>query len=109
MHELGISQQIVEAATEKSGGRRVTRIVLEIGKLSGVLPDAIRFCFGECTAGTAAEGAKLEIIELPGLARCLDCSKEIPLDRPFGRCACGNSFLDWISGDELKLKEMEVA
>jgi hypothetical protein len=33
---------------------------------------------------------------------------EVMLDRPFGRCACGSSDLDWISGEELRVREMEV-
>jgi hydrogenase nickel incorporation protein HypA/HybF len=43
MHELGIVQQVVQIAAEASGGARVTRIVLEIEKLSAVLPDPVRF------------------------------------------------------------------
>jgi hydrogenase nickel incorporation protein HypA/HybF len=108
MHELGITQEIVALVTERSGGARVRRIVLEIGKLSAVLPDAVRFCFELCSEGTAAEGACLEIREPPGRARCRACGAEVVLDRPFGRCACGGSDLEWLSGEELKIKEMEV-
>jgi hydrogenase nickel incorporation protein HypA/HybF len=32
----------------------------------------------------------------------------VPLERPFGRCDCGGTDLDWIAGDELKIREMEV-
>jgi hydrogenase nickel incorporation protein HypA/HybF len=108
MHELGITQQIVEVVTEKAGGAKVTRVVVEIGQLSGVLTDAVRFCFDVCAAGTAAEGAQLEIIEIPGRARCLECGTEMPLDQPFGRCTCGNSFLQWLAGEELRIREIEV-
>ena len=108
MHELGITHQIVEAVTSQSGGAKITRIRVEIGKLSGVMADAVRFCFDACASGTLAEGATLEIIELPGLAWCLECAKEVSLDEPYGRCSCGNVLLQWISGHELKLKDMEV-
>ena len=109
MHELGITQEILAVVTEHSHGARVTRVVLEIGKLSAVLPDAVRFCFELCSEGTAAEGAQLDIIETPGRARCRACAAELTLDRPFGRCACGGSDLEWLSGEELTIKEMEVA
>jgi hydrogenase nickel incorporation protein HypA/HybF len=109
MHELGITQEIIAIVTEQSRGARVTRVVLEIGKLSMVLPDAVRFCFDLCSAGTVAEGALLEIIETPGRARCRACGAKVTLDRPFGRCACGGSDLEWLAGEELKIKEMEVA
>ena len=108
MHELGITLQIVESVTSQNRGAKITRISVEIGKLSGVMADAVRFCFDACASGTLAEGATLDIIEVPGRARCLECQKEILLDEPYGRCSCGNSLLQWISGRELKLKEMEV-
>ncbi|SIN71153.1 hydrogenase nickel incorporation protein HypA/HybF [Singulisphaera sp. GP187] len=108
MHELGIAQAIVEMICEHSGGARVTRVVLEIGKLSAVLPDAVRFCFDLCVEGTPMEGACLVILETPGLARCCDCGGEVCLERPFGRCECGGTDLEWLSGEELKIKEFEV-
>jgi hydrogenase nickel incorporation protein HypA/HybF len=108
MHELAVTQEIVEILRRHAGERKVRRVVIEIGKLSAVLPDAVRFCFDLCTEGTSAEGAVLEILELPGRARCRACAGEVTLDRPFGRCTCGSSDLDWISGEELRVREMEV-
>jgi hydrogenase nickel incorporation protein HypA/HybF len=66
VHELGVTEAILATAIEVSGGKKVTRIVLEIGKETAIFPDAIRFCFGLCSEGTLAEGAKLEIRELEG-------------------------------------------
>ena len=109
MHELGIAQEVVGIAAEASRGARVTRIVLEVGKLAAVLPDALRFCFDMATEGTVAEGAELEIVEIPGLAACRACGGRVRLDRPFGRCGCGGSDLEWLSGEELRVREMEVA
>ena len=108
MHELGITQEVVAIAVERAAGRRVTRVVLEIGKLSGVLPDAVRFCFDLCCEGTALDGASLEIVEPAGRARCEACGAEMALEQPFGRCGCGSSELRWISGMELRVRSMEV-
>lgn len=108
MHELGITQQIVESVASRANGSSIKRIVLEIGKLTAVLPDAIRFCFDLCAEGTVAQGAELEIREIPGLARCKACGQDVALERAFGRCVCGNSDLDWIMGEELKILEMEL-
>ena len=74
-----------------------------------ILPDSIRFCFDLCSEGTVAEGARLEILEIPGRARCRECGEEFVLEQPFGRCDCGSTDLEWLSGDELKVKELEVA
>jgi hydrogenase nickel incorporation protein HypA/HybF len=66
MHELAIVQGIVETVTERSGGIRILRVVVEIGRRTAVLPDALRFCFDLAAEGTAAEGAQLEILETQG-------------------------------------------
>ena len=108
MHELGVAQSIVEMATQASQGARVTRIVVEVGRLSTVLPDALRFCFDLATTDTVAEGADLQIVEIPGRGRCRACGSEVVLDRPYGRCSCGGTDLDWLSGDELRVRELEV-
>jgi hydrogenase nickel incorporation protein HypA/HybF len=108
MHELGLAQEIVHQVSARAEGARVLRVVLEIGKLAAVLPDALRFCFDLAAQGTAVEGASLVIIETPGLARCRACGGDVPLDRPFGRCACSSTDLDWLSGEELIIKEFEV-
>jgi hydrogenase nickel incorporation protein HypA/HybF len=108
MHELGLTEEIVRIVTERAGGRKVRRVLLEVGKLALVLPDALRFCFDLCAEGSAAEGAQLEILETPGRGLCRDCGGELALEKPFGRCACGSSDLEWLSGDELKIREMEV-
>ena len=84
MHELAITEDILAIVTRHADGARVTRIVLEIGKLTAVLPDAVRFCFEACAPGTVAEGARLEIIETPGRARCRQCGAEMTLVEPFG-------------------------
>lgn len=108
MHELWITQEIIAIVSERARGAKVRRVVIEIGKLSAVLPDAVRFCFDLCGEGTVVEGAQLEILETPGRARCRQCGAEMLLDRPFGRCACGGTDLEWLAGEELKIKEMEV-
>jgi hydrogenase nickel incorporation protein HypA/HybF len=108
MHELAITQEIVELVSARAGGAKVKRVVVEIGRLSAVLPDAVRFCFDLCAEGTVVEGARLDILEPPGRARCRACGTEFELDQIFGRCPCGESDLEWLSGEELKIKEMEV-
>ena len=108
MHELGITQNIVAIVSEHAKGQKVSRVLLEIGKLSAIMPDAIQFCFDICSQGTVLEGSTLEILEIPGLAKCRHCGAEIALDKPFGICQCGSVQLDLINGEELKIKEIEI-
>lgn len=109
MHELGVAMDIVDAVTARSAGARVTRVVVEVGKLSAVLPEALRFCFGAACEGTPLDGAALDILETPGRARCRACDSMVELERAFGTCRCGNSDLEWLSGDELRIREFEVS
>jgi hydrogenase nickel incorporation protein HypA/HybF len=109
VHELGIAEEIVAIVASRTGGAPVTRIVVEVGRLSAVMPDALRFCFDLATEGTDAEGATLEIVEIPGLARCRACGADVALERPFGRCACGGTDLEWLAGEELRIAEVELA
>jgi hydrogenase nickel incorporation protein HypA/HybF len=108
MHELGITQSIIDIAIEYAQGAKVRRVTLEIGKLTAVLPTAIEFCFDACCRGTVLEGAILEIIEKPGLARCRQCGKQVPVELPFGVCDCGSVNLELLQGQELQLKELET-
>jgi len=66
MHELAVATDVIEACEEASGGARVRRVTLEIGRRSCVLADSVRFCFELAGAGTVAEGATLEIVESEG-------------------------------------------
>jgi hydrogenase nickel incorporation protein HypA/HybF len=66
VHELSITRNVVAIVSERAQGQRVTRVRLEIGRLSAVVPDSIRFCFDICAQGTPLEGAALEIIESAG-------------------------------------------
>jgi hydrogenase nickel incorporation protein HypA/HybF len=109
VHELAIAEDIIALVAARSAGAAVARIVVEVGRLSAVVPDALRFCFDLATEGTIAAGAKLEIIETPGLGRCRACQADVVLERPFGRCACGSTDLDWVGGEALIVKAFEIA
>jgi hydrogenase nickel incorporation protein HypA/HybF len=109
MHELSIANSIVEICAGRAGDARVIRVRLEIGQLAAVMPDAVRFCFDVCARNTVLEGAVLEIHEIAGRALCRDCGNEVVLEELVGRCACGSANLRVIAGEELKVKEMELA
>jgi hydrogenase nickel incorporation protein HypA/HybF len=109
MHEMAITERVVAAVSERIGSEHAVRVVLEIGQLSGVVPDALRFCFEICAKETPLEGALLEIREIAGRAHCGVCGADIALDFPVGTCACGSPELAIVSGRELRIKEVEVA
>lgn len=106
MHELSIIRNIVAIVCERANGAKVTQVTLEVGKLSAVIPDAIRFCFDVVAQGTVLEGARLEVIEVPGRGRCRVCGLDVELRQLVERCACGSSDLDRLTGEELTIKQM---
>jgi len=108
MHELSLATAVVDACAEHAAGARVLRVRVEIGQLAAVVPDSLRFCFDICARGTSVEGAELEILETPGRAVCDGCGSAVALSSPFGRCACGG-VLRIVAGDELRVKDMEIA
>ena len=109
MHEMSITQSIVEICEEHARGRRVRSVVLEIGELSGVVPDAVEFCFAACTKETPLDGAVLTIDHIPGRAFCTACQVEVPVHAYYDPCpACGGFGLAIRSGEELRVKELEV-
>jgi len=108
MHELGITQNIVAIATEKAGSQKVIRLKLQIGALSAIVPDAIRFCFDICADGTPLKGATLEIEEVAGRGKCNMCGAEMPLSLLAGICECGSYDIRCVAGQELLIREMEV-
>ena len=108
MHELGITRNIVAIVAEAAKGRPVGRVTLEIGKLSGVMSDAIAFCFDIVAAGTVVEGASLEIHQIDGRAHCRVCAREFDAASLATPCPCGSRRLTWLRGEELKVKSMQL-
>ena len=108
MHELGIARNIVAIVGDAAKGRRVRRVTLDIGKLSGVMSDAIMFCFETIAQGTALEGATLEIRQIEGRARCNTCGTEFAAETLFTPCACGSRQFERLQGEELNIKSMEL-
>jgi hydrogenase nickel incorporation protein HypA/HybF len=114
MHEMGIAMQIVEIATgsipAELTGVPVEVVTLKIGKLAAVVPDSLRFCFEVITRDTPLAGARLEIEEVPVVARCGACGAQTEIAEPPFVCAeCGAGKIEFLSGRELLVKSIELA
>lgn len=112
MHEMSIAEGVVQLLEEQSLTQSYTRVKhvwLEIGPLAAVESEALRFCFDAVTRNTLAEGAALDIIDLPGEAWCLGCASTVPITQRYDSCVnCGSYQLQVTRGDELRIKELEV-
>jgi hydrogenase nickel incorporation protein HypA/HybF len=109
VHELAITESLVSTVRERIGDdAKVRRVRLIVGKLSGVVPDALMFCFDVCAKGTPLEGALLEIDEIAARARCRECDQETVIEDAIPLCRCGSPDIALLSGQELRIKEVEV-
>ncbi len=109
MHEMSITQGIIELCLDHAGGRRISSLDIEIGELSSVVPEAIEFCFEACSRETLLEGARLNIIRTQGMGQCLDCHQETPLTELYDSCAeCGSNRVEILTGEELRVRVIEV-
>lgn len=109
MHEMAITQGIIEICEKHAHGRPVRSIDIEIGELSSVVPEAVQFCFEACSQGTLLEGAIVRISRPPGSGLCLECGKETALTALFDACRhCGAHRVTVISGEEMRVREIEV-
>ncbi|MBE9376021.1 hydrogenase maturation nickel metallochaperone HypA [Saccharopolyspora sp. HNM0983] len=108
MHELAITRNIVDGVCERMGETRIASLQLEIGRLSGVLPDAVRFCFDLVAEDTTMHGARLDIEEPEGVARCSSCASRFETAGPVVLCSCGSADVELLGGTQLRIKSVEV-
>ena len=109
MHELSLTQNVVEVCVRKAQGRQVTVVTIEIGAFSGVEPEAMAFCFEACTRDTLLAGARLDIERVTPRATCDECGREFSPAAYFDPCpGCGGYRLHLLAGEELRIKFLEV-
>lgn len=113
MHEMSLAENVrecIEEAARTEGYTRVTAVWLEIGRLSSVEAEAMRFCFDAAMAGSLAEGARLEIVETPGQGQCADCGCCMPLASRYEACPqCGGYRIEVTEGESMRILELEVS
>lgn len=101
-------ESLVGTVVDEVEADTVLAVRLEVGRLAGVDTDALRFCFDVCAAGTLLEGATLEIIDHPGRGRCRVCNAELSLEAVPFSCPCGSFDVSIVSGQELRIFDVEV-
>ena len=109
MHEMALTQSVVDAVCEHAAGRHVQKVTVEIGALCAVVPDAMQFCFELATEGTVADGARLDLNVQPGSAHCRSCGKNFELHDMILLCPCGSADIEVLAGRDLRILSMEVS
>ncbi len=112
MHEMSLCEgirSVIEDQARHHEIQQVKRVRVEVGRFAGVEKPALEFAFDVVMRGSVAEGATLEMIELPGKAMCYDCVKEVEILDRLDPCPdCGGGKLMPVGGDELRIKDLEV-
>lgn len=112
MNELTLCEDIISLVKERSYARnfrRVKRIKLELGEFAQINKNILQHCFEQVAPGTLVEGARLDLIDIPGAAYCNLCQKIFLAQMPKDHCFhCGTSDTRLLSGQELIIREMEV-
>lgn len=111
MHELGILSSMLKTIDQIMIDESLThieKIVLQVGEISGIIPEFITECFPAATYKTKYEDTKLEMEVIPGVVRCKDCGKEFNGREFFLKCPeCGGENLIPLSGREFIIKEIQ--
>lgn len=112
MHEMSLAEgirSVIEDQARAHGFSAVSVVRMEIGRFAGVEKPALDFAFDVVMRGSVAEGARLEMIDLPGRALCYDCAEVVEIEDRLSPCPiCGGGKLLPQGGDEMRIKDMEV-
>lgn len=112
MHEMSLCEgvlQIIESESKAQNFTTVKRVILEVGALAGVEIPALEFSFEVVMRGSIAEGSVLQINEVDAQAWCMQCAESVIVKERFDSCPkCGSYQLQVSSGEEMKIKELEV-
>lgn len=112
MHEMSLAEgivQIVEDTARANAASTVRAVWLELGALSHVEPEALRFSFDVVKRGTLATDARLEVVTTPGRAWCLPCGEAVALARLGDACPqCGSHQLQVTQGEDMRVREIEI-
>jgi hydrogenase nickel incorporation protein HypA/HybF len=113
MHELSITQQILDIATkhgQNNQADKVTDLYLVIGELSSVIDDSVQFYWDMIAKDTICEDAVLHFKRIPAIFKCQNCNQEYHLEAgELTPCpSCQSSKMDILQGKEFHLESINI-
>ncbi len=121
MHEISIAGAIIDSVLDcakKNNAKKVEEVFIEIGELTALNPDQLKFIFETITRGTVAEGAEYNIQVVKTLISCIKCSysgnieffERLHFFLPVIKCPdCGYTDVDIIAGRECSVKKIRIS
>ena len=112
MHELALTQQILDIAVKKAGeagAATIKRINLVVGDMSSVMDDCVQFYFDFLSQDSIARGAQLFFKRIPFQVRCRHCGHAFSPEGEAWSCPqCREWNVEIIAGNEFYLDSIEV-
>lgn len=112
MHEVSLVAnlfEILEQKAKEKKAKKITMVKLQVGTLSGAVPEFLLSAFDIYKKETIASKACLKIEEVPFKIKCLSCQQEMIKDDFVLICEnCGSRQLKVLAGTELILEKIEM-
>jgi hydrogenase nickel incorporation protein HypA/HybF len=112
MHELSIAMSIVEMAEEEAvrRGVEIEAVHLKLGRLSGVVKEALLSCYEMACDGTLLQGSRLVVEDIAVIVFCPSCKTHcvLPSVQLFACPECGTPAREVVQGKELEVVALEV-
>ncbi len=108
MHEYSIVSALIERVEHEAlarGAKRVVRLRVQLGELSGVEPELLVTAYETFRERTVCENAPMELDRVPAVWGCPRCGG--PMARAL-RCPCCHAPARLVSGDEIVLSQIEM-
>ena len=111
MHELGIVFNILDSVAEvarENGIRRVSAVTLQLGEVSGIVPEHLTDCWNwACAKRPLMEGCELVLEDVPAVTYCEGCGQTYPTvahGKTCPHCGSGDTYL--VQGQETVIREI---
>ncbi len=113
MHELSIALSILDLAAEEAqrhGSVRVLEIHLKLGRLSGVVKEALLSAYELARTSTRFEEAQLVVEEVQVLVRCPACrtTRAVVSEQQLCCAECGTPSAEVVRGRDLAVVAMVI-
>jgi hydrogenase nickel incorporation protein HypA/HybF len=109
MHELSVTQSVLDIAVKNAGTRKIKQVNLVVGQFSSIVDDSVQFYWGMISQGTAAEGSLLHFERIPGEMTCQNCGYVFrPPDDTFDCPSCSSPFVKITKGEEFQVDSIDV-
>jgi len=109
MHELSLTENLLDVTLENAGTRKIIHVNLLIGEFSHEREESIQFYWDDLAKGTSAENAQLLFKRVDAEMKCLACETVFHPEDEAAFCPnCQSHRFTLLSGDDVKLESIDV-